>query len=440
MKINTVSVLGANGAMGCSVSAIFASLGKAKVYMVCRRAEAAQKAVDTARTLVKDQSLLDLIPITYDRLKECIAVSDLVFESVSENLAIKKEIYTIAAPFVKPGAIIATGTSGFSVNNLSGSYCEKFRNSFMGIHFFNPPSTLTLCELIPSDHTDPALVAEVKDYLKNVLKRDVVEVRDAPGFIGNRIGFQFINEAMQLAETFQALGGIDYIDSLIGEFSGRRLAPILTADFVGLDVHKAIVDNILLNTNDYLHDTFVLPAYVRELIDKNKLGDKKSGGGVYQTIKNPDGGRLSNVYEVVSRIYRPKVKYDFPFAKAMTEALQNENYEQAFSVLVNDKSREADFCLRFLIRHALYGIYISREIGENIHSADTAMVTGFNWVPPLAIVDALGGTEKFKILVCERLDDDFLNKIDIETLLKDIPPSQYDYRKFFKIKKKNPAS
>ena len=437
MKVETVTVLGANGAMGCSVSAIFASLGGAKVYMVCRKMEDAEKAAAKARTFVKDQSLkLELIPKSYDSLKECITDSDLVFESVSESQAIKKMVYTMFAPFVKPGTIIGSGTSGFSINELSRNYCDKFQNSFMGIHFFNPPSSLTLCEVIPSEYTDRALMAKVKTYLADVLERAVVEVKDAPGFMGNRIGFQFMNEAMQLADTFKDKGGIDYVDGLMGEFSGRKAAPIFIADFVGLDVHKAIVDNILQLTNDYVHDTFVLPAYVQKLIDDNKLGDKKSGGGMYQTIKNPDGSRIQNVYDINAKNYRLKTKYDFPFAQAMTEALQDENYNKAFDILISDKSPEADLCLKFLMRHALYGICITKDIGEDLHSADTVMVTGYNWIPPLAIVDAFGGAQKFKKLAYDRLDKDFLAQADIDTILKDIPQSKYDYRSFLKIKKK----
>lgn len=160
----------------------------------------------------------------------------------------------------------------------------------MGIHLYNPPYNMTLCEVIPSRYTDATKLREVKKYLKEVLLRNVVEVKDEPAFMGNRIGFQFINEALQYAEKYQDNGGIDYIDSIIGPFTGRNMAPLLTSDFVGLDVHKAIVDNIYDNTNDYAHDTFKMPEFALQLISENKLG-RKSGAGLYQTIKNPDGSK-----------------------------------------------------------------------------------------------------------------------------------------------------
>ena len=91
MIIKTVTVLGANGTMGKNVSAIFASFGNADVYMVSRSMEQSQKAVEEASMLVKADSIRKrLIPITYDALSEAVEKSDLVFESVAENIEIKK--------------------------------------------------------------------------------------------------------------------------------------------------------------------------------------------------------------------------------------------------------------------------------------------------------------------------------------------------------------
>lgn len=73
-----------------------------------------------------------------------------------------------------------------------------------------------------------------------------MQVKDNPAFLGNRIGFQFINDAMQYADRFKDNGSIDYIDAILGSFTERSMAPLTTSDFVGLDVHKAIVDNIYI--------------------------------------------------------------------------------------------------------------------------------------------------------------------------------------------------
>jgi 3-hydroxyacyl-CoA dehydrogenase len=181
---------------------------------------------------------------------------------------------------------------------LSNSFSKEIKKQYLGTHFYNPPYSMILCEVIPTEHTDPELLASVKSYLKDVLYRDVVEVKDTPAFLGNRIGFQFINEALQYAERYRDSGGIDYIDSILGQFTGRSMAPLTTTDFVGLDVHKAIVDNIYHNTLDYAHDSFVMPGFVKELIEEGRLG-RKTRCGLYQLNVHADGNKKINVYDMI---------------------------------------------------------------------------------------------------------------------------------------------
>ncbi len=434
MNIKTITVIGANGTMGCNVSGIFASFGDAKVYMVCRELEAAKEAKTKATMSVKSDAIgLNLIPKTYDDLEECISSSDLVFESVSEDIEVKKAIYNRINRFIQPNSIIGTGTSGLSINELSKCFDKEKRCKFMGIHMFNPPYNMTLCEVIPSEYTHKGLIKEVKTYFKSVLFRNVVEVKDQPAFMGNRIGFQFINEALQYAELYKDNGGIDYIDSILGPFTGRSMSPLVTSDFVGLDVHKAIVDNIYNNTNDYAHDTFLMPEFALELISQNKLG-KKTDCGLYQTIKNLDGSKLINVYDVATGVYRPREKYVFPFAKQMIKELKVGNYSKAFERLVNNTSIEATICIQFLIKYVIYGIVTAKSIGEDIFSVDDVMAAGYNWVPPISVIDAFGGPDLFISLAHKKLSQEFLSKVNVNEILKGIPKSKYDFRPFFRAK------
>jgi len=434
MNIKSVTVVGANGTMGRNVSGIFASFGGAKVYMVCRNLEEAEKAKKKAASSVKAEAIeKNLIPMTYDDLELCISSSDLVFESVSEDINIKKDVYKKIAKYINPHTVIATGTSGLSINELSMCFDEKIRKNYMGIHMYNPPYNMTLCEIIPSQYTDTKLLNIMKIYLKSVLHRNVVEVKDAPAFMGNRIGFQFINEALQYAEIFKDNGGIDYIDSILGLFTGRSMAPLTTSDFVGLDVHKAIVDNIFNNTEDYCHETFAMPEFALKLVSENKLG-RKTGCGLYQSIVNSEGKRSTNVYDITTGVYRPKEKYVFPFAKQMIKELKVGNYRRAFENLNNNHSIEAIICAQFLIKYVIYGLVTTREIGEDVHSADDVMAAGFNWVPPLAVIDAFGGVEIFKRIAREKLTQDYISQIDLDDILRDAPKSNYDFRPFFKAK------
>ena len=401
MNIRTVTVIGATGTMGANVAGIFASFGDAKVYCVGRDIEKVKKTIPRIVKSVKADAIAkNLIPADFSMLAQCVAESDLVFESSSENIKVKTDIAKQVGTALKPTAVSCTGTSGLSITEIATCYPEELRGHFFGVHMFNPPYSMSLCELTPTIYTDKAMQAELKEYLEKKLYRTVVEVKDSPAFLGNRIGFQFINDALQYAERFKDNGGIDYIDAILGSFTGRSMAPLTTSDFVGLDVHKAIVDNIYENTHDYAHETFVLPEFVQKLIDEKKLG-RKSGGGLYQRVKYENGLVRQTVLDINTGLYRDVIPYVFPYAD------------------------------KFLLNYIVYSLYATKEVGYTIEAADDVMATGFNWCPPLAMYQALSTVANVPTLIRENLPD-VCKKVNIDELLAEVKPSKYDYRLYFK--------
>ena len=431
MTIKTVTVIGVTGTMGANIAGIFAAFGDAKVYCVGRDIEKVKKTIPRIVKSVKADAIAKkLIPVDYDSLEQCVADSDFVFESSKEDMNIKAEIATCVGKVLKPHAVSATGSSGLSITKIAECYPEKLRGHFFGVHMFNPPYNLQLCELIKTAYSDEQMYLELKAYLKNVLYRTVVEVKDAPAFLGNRIGFQFINEALQYAEKYKDNGGIDYIDALLGSFTGRSMAPLTTSDFVGLDVHKAIVDNIYENTHDYAHETFVLPDFVQKLVGEGKLG-RKSGAGLYQLVKYDNGLKRQTVYDISTGMFRDVIPYVFPFADKMKKWIAEGEYEQAFEGLVNNHSLEAEICLSFLLKFIVYSLYATKEVGYKIHAADDVMATGFNWCPPMAMYQALSTVADVPSLIKERLPE-ICEKVNVDELLAQVTSSKYDYRIYFK--------
>ena len=434
MEIKTVTVVGANGTMGTNVSAIFASFGEAKVYMVSRDLEKSKNAILNAGKTVKADSIIKhLIPADYSMLAECVKASDLVFESAAENLGLKISLHTQIGESLKKGTIACTGSSGLSITRLAECYPEDVRSQFYGVHMFNPPYQLTLCELTAYPYSDLKIYGALKEYLTDKLHRTVAESKDLPAFLGNRIGFYMLNEALQYAEKYQDNGGVDYIDSLLGPFTGRTMPPITTADFVGLDVHKAIVDNIYQNTNDYVHEKFLLPNYVQKLIDQKRLG-RKSGEGLYKLIKNESGDKQMMVYDIKTDTYREEIKYSFPFALRMKEFLREGDYDDAIKELINNHSQEADICLRFLLRYIVYALYTAEHVGYDLSVADDVMATGFTWCPPFAMMEAFSRVCDLGQLMKERLKPEILNAVDIDHIIQEQIKSKYDYRIYFKAK------
>lgn len=431
MNIQTVTVVGVTGTMGANVAGIFASFGNATVYCVGRDLEKVKKTIPRIVKSVKADAIAkNLIPADYSMLEKCVAESDLVFESSKEDIVVKKEIAVQVAKTLQPHAVSCTGSSGLSITEIASSYPKGLRKHFFGVHMFNPPYSMSLCELTPTSFSDKQMQAELKEYLCKILIRTVVEVKDSPAFLGNRIGFQFINEALLYAERFRDNGGIDYIDAILGSFTGRSMAPLTTADFVGLDVHKAIVDNIYENTYDYAHESFVLPEFVQRLIDEKKLG-RKSGGGLYQRIKYENGLVRQTVLDINTGLYRDVIPYVFPFADKMKKYFAEGDYQKAFERLVHNNSLEAEICRYFLLNYIVYSLYATKEVGYTIEAADDVMATGFNWCPPLAMYQALSTVADVPTLIRENLPE-VCKKVNIDVLLAEVKPSKYDYRLYFK--------
>lgn len=439
--ISTVTIIGANGTMGRNIAAIFASFGNANVYLVSRSLEKSNKAKESAYQSVRAESVKQrMIPADYSQLEECAAKSDLIFEACAENWSVKENTHRMISDALRnlpmdyvTSKIICSGTSGLSITRLAELYDEPLRSHVIGMHFFNPPYQMTLCELTPTIYTNREVFEEIHHYTEKTLLRTTVEVKDSPAFLGNRIGFQFINEAMQLAEKYKYNGGIDYIDAILGPFTGRAMAPLVTANFVGLDVHKAIVDNLYDNTHDFSHGSFILPNYVKNLVNEGKLG-RKAGAGLYKTVVHDSGAKIHQVYDIENGYYRETIKYTFPFVEQMVYLLQTGDYENAFRVLECNHSAEAEICLCELLRYVLCSLSATEEVGYDIHSADDVMAAGFNWCPPLAMIEALGGKEHFKALCRERIPEDWLSADAQEHLLNTVERSKYDFRRFVKAK------
>jgi len=393
-EIKTVTLLGANGTMGSGSGGVIAAFGGARVYMLARELDKAKDGVEKALASVRSGILRDrLIPGTYDAdLEKAVSESDWVFECVAESYEVKEPINKRISAARKPGTLVSTVSSGLSIARLAGHFDSDGQKHYYGTHFFNPPYKLTLCELITHPGNDPEVTRKLSDYLGTTLVRQVVVTNDTPGFAGNRIGFQLMNEVAQYAEKYQDRGGIHLMDSLLSGYTGRAMSPLATADLVGLDVHKAIVDNIYVNTKDHAHETFKLPAYMQKLIDHGNLGNK-SGKGLYQRKKNADGSREKLVYDIGRGDYGPLPAVSIPFKKDIQNAIRDSRYPQAMDILKSATGFEADLLRYFIARYISYSLSLIPEVTDQ-NGVDGAMGFGFSWLPASAWVDYLGGIEE----------------------------------------------
>ena len=238
-----VVILGANGTMGAPSGAVFAGAGF-DVVMLARDLEKAKTALGGAQSAARAEAVGDNITLgTYDDLERTVAEADLIFESLAEDLSLKKIFFDRVDKCRRPDSLVATGSSGLSIADMARGRSDSFRKNFLGLHLFNPPQVIVGTEVIPHLETDPKVTSNACAMLTSRLGRKVIVTRDRPAFVGNRVGFKVLNECAALTEEH----GVAFIDYVVGPHTGRAMAPLATIDLVGWDVHKAIVDNVFAN-------------------------------------------------------------------------------------------------------------------------------------------------------------------------------------------------
>ncbi len=196
----------------------------------------------------------------------------------------KRELFARIEPLLQPDAIVTSNTSGIPIHTLAEGRGERFRQRFLGTHFFNPVRQLHLLELIPTAATSPEVVAIIRDVAERMLGKGVILAKDVPGFIANRLGIHGMFRTIRLMEEFGLT--IDEVDALTGPFLGRpKSATFRTADISGLDVLLDVSNGLSSTTGE----DFSLPSWVHDLVRQGNLG-AKTGAGFYRKegAQNPD--------------------------------------------------------------------------------------------------------------------------------------------------------
>jgi len=378
-----VVVLGANGTMGYGAAALF-SQAIPRVTLLARSREKAQEGLQAAIRLVRSETVANRAEVgSYEEIDAKLASADLVFEALTEDFALKKQMFDRVEKARRPDSIVATVTSGLSINELAEGRSESFRRHFMGLHLFNPPNVIVGTELIAGRDTDPALVDFVAAFAQARLGREIVRTHDTPAFAGNRVGFKLLNEVAQLAEQI----GPVLADRLVGPYTGRALTPLATIDLVGWDIHRAIVDNVYEKTRDEAHATLKLPGYMAKAMQRGVLGNK-SGAGFFKR-----DGKTQLALDPASGDYRPIAEQKLPsldFIERIAALHAVGRYAEGLRSFLAAEGPEAALARRVIAGYVSYAFHRVGEVTDTISGIDLIMATGFNWAPPSVLVDLIG--------------------------------------------------
>lgn len=199
---------------------------------------------------------------------------DLIIECVNENLSVKHQLFMNLDSIAGRNVILATNTSSFTIREIFGDLLGH--RMAVGMHFFNPVMVLPLVELVLPRNCPKQLSDALKDFLfKN--GRKIVEVRDSPGFVVNRILFKMIAESLLLSE--EGVTSREEIDMAMKSGANFPMGPFELVDFIGVDVSKGILENLARQTGsqDMANASNTLDSF----ISKGWLG-RKSGRGFYE--------------------------------------------------------------------------------------------------------------------------------------------------------------
>jgi len=303
--VTTVGIIGA-GTMGAEIAHVAAVAGM-DVLVADADLARAEAGVDRARAIAArrvERGRLDAVAADAAgaRLRAVAGIDDLpevdvVIEAVPEDLALKIAVHRRIDEVVPAGALVATNTSGLSVTALGDA--TRTPSRLVGLHFFNPASTMRLVEVIAGAATDEATVARATALARD-LGKTPVRVRECPGFVVNRV----LVRAM--AEAYRAAAGAPVdrraADAMVVDGGPAPMGPFALGDLVGLDVLDSIRADLEAAYGDRFDDADTLAP----LVAAGRLG-RKSGGGLVPEAE----GQVTGTEPVVAAVY---------YAAAMDEA------------------------------------------------------------------------------------------------------------------------
>jgi 3-hydroxyacyl-CoA dehydrogenase len=350
--------------------------------------EAAKKLKPAPFMLGDNANLISLGNFEDDlhKIKDC----DFVIEAIVENLEIKHKLFTEVEKHKKPGAVVASNTSGIPIESIAEPFSDDFKRNFLGIHFFNPPRYMKLVEVIPTKDTSGEVACAVSGFLNERLGKGVVPAKDRPNFIANRIG------VFSMMATIKEMIAMNLTPTEVDQITGKAIghassATFRTSDLVGLDVTAHVVSNLYpAIPDDEDREVFQTPELIKTLMEKKILGDKTKGG-FFKKSTGADGKREILELDLETFEYKPQTKTKFP---SLDAAKAIEDLPKRIKTLVWGKDNVGEFLWKTTSRISRYAANRIPEIADTIVEIDNAIKWGFGWeIGVFETWDAIGVRE-----------------------------------------------
>ena len=250
----------------CDIKQEFADGGKARIqknlnFLVSKEKITQEKADEISAKIVTG-------------LKDICTDCDLVIEVAPENMQIKKTTFKELQEIVKPECIFATNTSSLSITEIGAGLDRPM----IGMHFFNPADRMKLVEVIRGENTPQDMVDKITKIAEEIGKTPV-QVKEAPGFVVNRILIPMINEAIGVLDAGTA--SAEDIDVAMQLGASHPMGPLHLGDLIGLDICLAIMEVLYNETKD---EKYAPQPLLKKMVEEKKLG-RKTGVGFFDYSK-----------------------------------------------------------------------------------------------------------------------------------------------------------
>lgn len=388
MRITKVGVIGA-GAMGAGIAALAASAGLPVVLLDIPgaddakspdRSKPARDGLERARK-AKPAAFLDASAVarittgnTADHLG-LLADCSWIVEAIIEKPKPKQELFA-KLETIAPDAIVTSNTSGIPMSILLEGRGKRFRERFLGTHYFNPPRYMHLLELIPTPETSAEALAGIRHFQERILGKGIVIAKDVPGFVANRLGVHGMVVAGRLMMKHDLT--IPEVDTLTGALIGRaKTATFRTGDLSGLDVLVHVTAGLSETTGEDL----ALAPFVHELVKSGRLGDKTKAG-----FYKKDGKSILALdwktleYQDMGRFSTPKI-----------DEISRLPAEARVAAASKLRGKHGAFLRDLLVEQFTYASTLAPKLAEDIAAIDRAMEWGYGWeLGPFRAMDVIG--------------------------------------------------
>ena len=322
--------------------------------------------------------------ITPGNIEDDLSVTadcDLIIEAVVENLEIKQDLYRRIEMNRKKNSIVTSNTSTIPLSHLIAEMPASFAHDFAITHFFNPPRYMRLLELVAGPQTRLEVIETLREFGDRALGKTVVECKDTPGFIANRIGILWMESAVRFAieDGFT----VEEADAIVGRPMGIPKTGIFgLMDLVGIDLQPHVQRSMLalLPDKDLYRDLYQPSELVDQMIAEGYTGRKGKGG--FYRLNRAGGKKVKEALDLETMTYRATIKPDLESIAAGKKGLR---------ALVEHPDRGGQYAWRVLSHTLSYAAALVPDIADNVHAVDEAMRNGYAWKSgPFEMIDQLG--------------------------------------------------